>query len=314
MVFKFLPSLYLGWGLGSNDAANVFGPQVNSGTIRYRNAVILAAIFIVVGAILEGRRGLSTVGGISDLVLFTAIISTLSAALTVSLMSRLGLPVSTSQAVIGSIIGLSLLRGNPVDYTKLTKILTCWILTPLGSVIAAFILYNLLAVVWQRRTRNLLTFNFMVRWFSIVIGCYAAYSLGANNLANVMGAFVGADLIDEFPATILGGLSISLGVLTYSRNVMYTVGKKITQLDPFSALVVVLTEAITLHVFAMIGVPVSSSQAVVGAVVGVGLVKGMRMVNRKTLVVILAGWILTLLGSAILASVLGWIAALIFRV
>jgi len=156
MVFKFLPSLYLGWGLGSNDAANVFGPQVNSGTIRYRNAVILAAIFIVVGAILEGRRGLSTVGGISDLVLFTAIISTLSAALTVSLMSRLGLPVSTSQAVIGSIIGLSLLRGNPVDYTKLTKILTCWILTPLGSVIAAFILYNLLAVVWQRRTRNLL--------------------------------------------------------------------------------------------------------------------------------------------------------------
>ena len=85
MVFKFLPGLYLGWGLGSNDAANVFGPQVNSGTIRYRNAVILAGIFIVIGAIFQGRRGFDAVGGISDLVLFTAIISTLSAALTVSL-------------------------------------------------------------------------------------------------------------------------------------------------------------------------------------------------------------------------------------
>jgi len=313
MVFKFLPGLYLGWGLGSNDAANVFGPQVNSGTIRYRNAVILASIFLLVGAVLEGRRGLSTVGGISDLVLFTAIISTLAAALTVSIMSRFGLPVSTSQAVIGSIIGLSVLRGNSVDYAKLTKIFTCWILTPLGSVIAAFILYNLLSRAWQSRTKNLITFNFTVRWLSIIIGCYAAYSLGANNLANVMGTFVGADLIKPLPATVLGGLSISLGVLTYSRNVMYTVGKKITPLDPFSALIVVLAEAITLHVFAMIGVPVSSSQAVVGAVVGVGLVKGSRMVNRTTLIIILAGWILTLIGSAILAVALGWVAALIFH-
>lgn len=313
MIFKFLPGLYLGWGLGSNDAANVFGPQVNSGTIRYRNAVILASIFILVGALLEGRRGFSTVGGISSLVLFTAIISTLAAALTVSLMSRFGLPVSTSQAVIGSIIGLSILRGNPVDYTKLTKIFTCWILTPLGSVIAAFILYNLLSRFWQSRTKNLITFNFMVRWLSIIIGCYAAYSLGANNLANVMGTFVGANLIKPLPATILGGLSIALGVLTYSRNVMYTVGKKITPLDPFSALIVVLAEAVTLHIFAVIGVPVSSSQAVVGAVVGVGLVKGARMVNRTTLIIILAGWILTLIGSAILAAALGWIAALIFH-
>jgi len=313
MVFKFLPGLYLGWGLGSNDAANVFGPQVNSGTIRYRNAVILASIFLLVGAVLEGRSGFATVGGISDLVLFTAIISTFAAALTVSLMSHFGLPVSTSQAVIGSIIGLSILRGNSVDYTKLTKIFTCWILTPLGSAVAAFILYNLLSRAWQSRTKNLITFNFTVRWLSIIIGCYAAYSLGANNLANVMGAFVGADLIKPLPATILGGLSISLGVLTYSRNVMYTVGKKITPLDPFSALIVVLAEAITLHVFAMIGVPVSSSQAVVGAVVGVGLVKGMRMVNRMTLIIILVGWILTLIGSAILAVAMGWVAALIFH-
>jgi PiT family inorganic phosphate transporter len=129
-----------------------------------------------------------------------------------------------------------------------------------------------------------------------------------------MGTFVGANLISPFPAVILGGISISAGVLTYSRNVMYTVGKKITPLDPFSALIAVFAEALMLHLFAQIGVPVSSSQAVVGAVVGVGLVKGMRMINRTTLVIILVGWMLTLLGSAVAAYMLGWIAAIFLRV
>jgi PiT family inorganic phosphate transporter len=313
VILKFLPGLYLGWGLGSNDAANVFGPQVNSGTIRYRNAVILAAIFITVGAILEGGRGFSTIGGISDLVLTTAIVSALAAALTVSVMSRLGLPVSTSQAIIGSIIGISLFNRSPVSYAKLTKVFVCWFLTPIGAAIFAFVLYNLLARLWQKRTRNLIIFNSTVRMLSILIGCYAAYGLGANNVANVMGTFVGANLISPFRATVLGGVSICTGVLTYSRNVMYTVGKKITPLDPFSALIAVLAEAITLHIFAMIGVPVSSSQAVVGAVVGVGLVKGMNVINRTTLVMILVGWILGLLGSGIVAYSASWVIGFFLR-
>jgi PiT family inorganic phosphate transporter len=313
IILKFLPGSYLGWSLGSNHAANVFGPQVNSGTIKYRNAIILAAAFIVVGAVLEGRKCFSIIGGISDLVLVTAIISTLAAGLTVNLMSYLGLPVSTTQAIVGSIIGLSLLKGNPIDYTTVTKIFICWILTPVGAIIIAFISYNLLALIWQKRTRNLVTFSLMVRVLSILIGCYAAYSLGANNVANVMGTFVGANALAPFSATILGGISISAGVLTYSRNVMYTVGKKITPLDPFSALIAVLAEAITLHLFAQIGVPVSSSQAVVGAVVGVGLVKGTRMINRITLIIILAGWILTLLSSAAAAYALGWMTGTLLQ-
>ncbi len=314
MPLKFLPSLYLGWGLGSNDAANVFGPQVNSNIIEYRKATILTAVFVIVGAALEGHRALLTIGGISELVLATAVIAALAAALAVSVMSYMGLPVSTTQAIVGSIIGLSLLKGNPVDHAKLTKILICWLLTPIGSALAAFILYNLLAYVWQRRMKDLITFDRTVRTLSILIGCYAAYALGANNVGNVMGTLVGTNTISPLWATILGGLSISIGVLTYSRNVMYTVGKKITPLDPFSALVAVLAEAVTLHSFAQVGVPVSSSQAVVGAIVGVGLVKGMRMINKRTMLNILVGWILTLLGSAIVAYILGKVAGFFFAV
>jgi PiT family inorganic phosphate transporter len=74
---------------------------------------------------------------------------------------------------------------------------------------------------------------------------------------------------------------------------METVGKKLVRLDPFSALIVVLAEAITVHLYTFIGVPVSTSQAVVGGVLGVGLVKGINTVSRRTLMNILIGWFLT---------------------
>ena len=314
MFLKFLPNLYLGWGLGSNDAANVFGPQVNSDIIKYRKATILTAEFVILGALLEGRAALSTIGNISDLSLATAIIAPLAAALTVSIMSYLGLPISTTQAVVGSIIGLSILKSNPINYATLIKILICWLVTTPAGALAAFILYKSLAYFWQKRIKNLIIFDRTVKILSILIGCYAAYALGANNVGNVMGTLVGAKIVSPLWATLLGGLSISTGVLTYSKNVMYTVGKKITPLAPFSALVAVLAEAIILHLFAMIGVPVSSSQAIVGAVVGIGLVRGTGMINRKTIINILLGWILTLFASAAAAYILGRAAGLFFTI
>ena len=313
-MFKLLiplPGLYLGWGLGSNDAANVFGPQVNSEVIRYRTATILTAIFVIIGALFEGRKCFETVGGITDLVIWTAVVSALAAALTVNLMSYLKIPVSTSQAIVGAIIGVGLLRHTEIKYILLRKVFICWILTPLGAVVIAYLLYRFFAFVWQRRVKNLMVFNRIVGISSIIIGCYAAYTLGANNVANTTGTFVGVvPGFSPYMATLLGGGSIALGALTYSRNVMYTVGKKITLLDPFSALIAVLAQAITLHIYAQIGVPVSSSQAVVGAVVGVGLVKGMKMVNKKTLTNIFTGWIFTLVGSGAVAYSLGWVVRL----
>jgi PiT family inorganic phosphate transporter len=135
-------------------------------------------------------------------------------------------------------------------------------------------------------------------------GCYAAYSLGSNNVANVTGVYVGADLLSAQQAAWLGGVSIAVGVLTYSRKVMMTVGKGIAPLDPFSAFVVVLAEALTLHLFTQIGVPVSSSQAVVGAVVGVGLVGNMRTVSSGMLGKIAMSWLLTPLSAGLLAYLL----------
>ena len=74
---------------------------------------------------------------------------------------------------------------------------------------------------------------------------------------------------------------------------METVGRNLVRLDPFSALVVVLAEAVTVHFFSFVGVPVSTPQAVIGAVLGVGIVKGAHTVSRRTLANIFIGWFLT---------------------
>lgn len=75
------------------------------------------------------------------------------------------------------------------------------------------------------------------------------------------------------------------------------IGKQITALDPISALVATMATAITIHLFTQLGIPVSTSQAIVGAVVGVGLTKGIMGVNRRTLMVIPAGWVISVAGS-----------------
>jgi len=148
------------------------------------------------------------------------------------------------------------------------------------------------------RIRTLPTFTVLMKLGLIAVGCYGAYALGANNVANVVGAFVGASVLSARTGVILGGLSIVVGSVTFSKRVMTTVGSRITPLDPFSALVVIMAEAITVHIYTQIGVPVSTSQAVVGAVAGIGLLSGVKMINRTMLLFILIGWILTPVISA----------------
>ena len=94
-------------------------------------------------------------------------------------------------------------------------------------------------------------------------------------------------------ACLIGGLSIAIGVLTFSRGVMITVGRGLVRLDAFSAFIVILAEGVTVHFYAVVGVPVSTSQAVVGGVLGIGIVKGVKTVNRRVLRDILLAWAAT---------------------
>ena len=291
-MLSLLGGVFLGWSLGANDAANTFGSAVSSRMVKFSTAAILAAIFVLIGALLEGEAGIRTLQGLTSLSLKQAVVSSVAAAVTVTLMTLLRLPVSTSQAAVGAILGIGFLNRQ-INTAGLGKVVACWVGTPIGGIITAFVLYKLIAHAFNRSNLDLIRSDICLRIALVGAGIYASYTLGANNVANVTAVFVGAGKLNVFVACLVGGGSIALGVLTFSRGVMETVGRRLVRLDPFSALIVVLAEGLTVHFYTFVGVPVSTSQAVVGAVIGIGLLKGINTVNRRTLANIAVGWLMT---------------------
>jgi len=302
---RILGGVFLGWALGSNDSANVFGTAVSSFMLRYRTATILIAIFVLLGAMVGGMPGIKTYGSLTPQSITTAFYISIAAAITVTLMTFAQLPVSTSQAVVGGILGIGILQGK-IEFHSLTKVVLCWLGTPTGAALIAFLLYFTLSKFLRQFHLHFLTYDKLMRRLLIIAGAYGAYALGANNVANVTGVFFQAKTITAFQALFIGGLSIGLGAITYSRKVMITVGRRIIPLDAFSAFIAVLAEAITVHIYAMVGVPVSTSQAIVGAVVGIGIFKGIRVISKNTIIKIIIGWFLTPALGATLSFVFGF--------
>jgi PiT family inorganic phosphate transporter len=292
MTFSLLGGVFLGWSLGANDAANIFGTAVSSKMLRFYTAALLASCFVLLGAALAGQPGIETLKSLTSLTSNKAMISSLAAALTLSIMSLLGLPVSTSQAVVGAIIGVGFMNQQ-LNLGGLGKVVACWFGTPFGGALVAILLYRGVGSLYNMLPLNFFQSDIFLRMALILAGAYGAFALGANNVANVAAVFVGAGQITVLGATLIGGASIALGILTFSRPVMETVGKKLVKLDPFSSFIVSLALAITIHFYALLGVPVSSSQAVIGGVLGVGMVKGMNTINRGTLKRVFFGWFLT---------------------
>lgn len=302
-MWKLAGGIFLGWGLGSNDSANIFGTGVAANVVKYRTAIVLTSLFLIIGALLEGDKGMHTVGDMSRVTDTAAFVATFSAGLCMALFSYLALPVSASQAIMGAVLGIGIISGIP-DFSKIYKVVGCWILTPAGGILFTTILYPLFGRLFQIFLMNIRYRNLFIRFSLVFAGCYGAYSLGANNVANVTGVYVGSGLLSPFGATVIGSLSMAFGVLSYSRNVMDTVGKKIVELDGFSAFISTLAAAITVHVFTQVGVPVSTSQAIVGAVVGIGILKGTKTVRKRSLAEIAIGWVSTPLASGLIAYVL----------
>lgn len=299
-MWRIFGGVLIGWGLGSNDSANIFGTGVAANVLKYRTAIVLISIFVIIGAWLEGYKSMDTVGEMSKMSHNAAFIAAFSAGICVSVFSFLSLPVSTSQAIMGAVLGVGMISGIP-DFTRLYKVILCWIFTPIGALILSGFLYPIFGRLFRRFLRNIQLRNIFIKSALVFAGCYGAYSLGANNVANVTGVYVGSGFLTPFQASLIGSMSIAFGVLTYSKKVMNTVGRRIVELDGFSAFISEFSAAITVHFFTQVGVPVSTSQAIVGGVTGVGLIKGARTVSKRTLIEIMVGWISTPLSSGVIA-------------
>lgn len=297
-----LGGIYLGWALGSNDAANVFGTAVASRIITFRRAALICAAAVIIGAVLQGERGIDTLSELTSQTTTTVVIVSVSAAIVVTLMTFLGLPISTSQAVVGAIAGVGLATNN-MDWAALVKVVVSWVSTPIGAMLLAIVFSRLLSLFFRHVRLGILTRDNLLFSGLVVVGIYGSYALGANNVANVTGVFSGQipGLSDTHLAAI-GGTAIALGVLTFSRRVMMSVGSSLVTLNAQTAFIAVLSMAVTVHIFALIGVPVSTSQGIVGGVIGVGLMHGVHTVRLRMLRNIAVGWLMTPVLALVLSA------------
>jgi inorganic phosphate transporter, PiT family len=304
-LFGFAPlggGLFLGWVIGANDSANVFGTAVATRIITLRTACVLCALAVMAGAGLQGAEGIRTLSGITHQTIPTAVVVSLAAALTGTVMTYLRIPISTSQAVVGAILGIGLATRD-VNFRPLVKVIVCWIGTPIGSMLIAMIVYKLLGWIIEHVPMSIFTRDKLLWSGLIIVGVYGSYALGANNVTNSTGIFSGLiEGVSDAHLALIGGFAISVGAVTYSKRVIASIGSGIVRLDAFTALVAVLAMSVTVHIFAIIGAPVSTSQGIVGAILGIGVLRGAQGIRFGVLRNIAVGWLMTPLLSLVLAA------------
>lgn len=350
MIYLLLfAGLFMGWSLGTNDAANAFGTAVATRVIKYRTAVTIIALLVVIGAFIGGENNIDKVAELStsneviaseqvvldavenntveDLRLKSALKAAIiftCAGLTVFVMSYLKFPVSANQSITGAIIGWGLFYAdysNPevlaINLPQIGKFASTWILNPLGAGLISFAIVYLFNKFIAQRLTTLKGYDTFVKVGYLLSGAFASYSIGQNSSANVTALYydaafektgVAANLLTSpRVAATIGGIAIAVGVLTFSKRVMMTVGTSIAEISQTDGFLVIIAMALTVIIMGnWMGIPVSTSQAVVGAVMGAGLTKGVKNVNFGVFKNIGIAWI----SSPTVAGLLAYLVAL----
>ena len=338
----------MGWSLGTNDAANAFGTAVATRVVKYKHAVIIIAVLVVVGAFFMGENNIGKVAELANsnkvtpsimqveqavenettevLRLQTSIKAAIifaCAGLTVFLMSYLKFPVSANQSITGGIIGWGLFYANyanpevlAINLPQIQKFVITWVINPLGSGCIAALLVAFFNRFVTKRLNSISGYDRMIKIGYLVAGAFASYSIGMNSSANVTALYydpffaqtgVASNLLTNPTLTAtIGGIAIAIGVLTYSKRVMMTVGTSIAELTPLEGFLVVISMSLTIVIMGnWMGIPVSTSQAVVGAVIGAGMVKNFRSVHYGVFKRIAIAWV----SSPLIAGIMTYIVA-----
>lgn len=299
-LFYISTGLFLGWSLGSNNMSNMFGSALGMRMVSLRIARILAFVFVILGACLSGQgttHTLQQLGAIQQLPI--AFMVALSAGLTLFFMSRVGMPVSATQAIVGAWLGWCVYAQKDISIPLVGKIVASWFISPLIAAVIAFVLAWSLRTFLRAHPVSLLYRDAYTRVGLILAGAASAYAVGANSIANVMAPFVKAVNLSDW---VIGGwvisahqqlcflcaLSMALGTWTFSRRVSYTIGKGLARLSAIEAFVTVCTHALVLFLFSSVAlrgllhachfvsvplVPIASPGAMIGALIGVSLLK-----------------------------------------
>jgi inorganic phosphate transporter, PiT family len=316
---------------GFHDAANSIATVVTTRVLTPGQAVVWAAFFNFVAAFTFGTAVAKTIGsGLIDVTKVDSIVimaGLLGAILWDLYTWYIGLPTSSSHALIGGYAGAAIVKAglSVIVVEGWTKTLSFIVISPLiGMLLGAFFI---VVIYWLFRRKTLKETDNIFRRGQLISA--AAYSLGhgTNDAQKTMGIIAGVlfthpmlqpmvtasdgSLFIPFWIVLLAHAAIGLGTLSGGWRIIHTMGSKITKLKPMGGFAAELAGAVALFASASLGIPVSTTHTITGAIVGVGSMRRLSAVRWNVAGRIVWAWILTIPASAAVAAILYYLLSFI---
>ena len=300
---------------GFHDAANSIATVVSTRVLSPGKAVIWAAFFNFVAAFVFGTAVAKTVGsGMIDIkiVTFAVVFAGLTGAIVWDLITwYFGLPTSSSHALIGGYAGAAVAKAGfaALIPSGWTKTLIFIFLSPLIGFVAGLLLMT--AIYWIFRWTPPSRVDRWFRRLQLVSAAFFSLNHGANDAQKTMGIIAGilyaAGYITEFRidmwVVLVAHSAIGLGTLAGGWRIIHTMGSKITKLQPVGGFAAETGAATALMIATISGVPVSTTHAITGAIVGVGATRRLSAVRWGVARQIVWAWVLTIPAAFAIGSI-----------
>ena len=298
---------------GFNDSANSVATVIGTRVLRPIHAVALSAAANFIGPFVFGVAVATTIakGIVSpDEITVYMIIGGLAGAIAwSSLCTYFGLPISNSHSLIGGIMGAAIigLGFETLVYGGLTKVFAGIIIAPIGGIVFGMALVGIIIAVFAKRRPAVVNRTF--GRLSIISSAWLALTHGANDGQKTMGIIVlilfSAGIISEIhmPLWVIVAAASAMGLGTFfgGYKVIKTLGLKITRLKPYQGFAAQTGGGVMLAIFAVLGIPASTTHAITGSVMGAGAARRKRAVRWKVSRQIIFSWVITIPGAAGLA-------------
>ena len=298
---------------GFNDSANSVATVIGTRVLKPLHAVALSAAANFAGPFIFGVAVATTIakGIVSpDEITVYMIIGGLAGAIAwSSLCTYFGLPISNSHSLIGGIMGAAIigLGFEQLVYGGLTKVFAGIIIAPIGGVIFGMVLVGIIIAVFAKYRPAVVNRTF--GRLSIISSAWLALTHGANDGQKTMGIIVlilfSAGIISEIhmPLWVILAAASAMGLGTFfgGYKVIKTLGLKITRLKPYQGFAAQTGGGVMLAIFAILGIPASTTHAITGSVMGAGAARRIRAVRWKVSRQIIFSWVITIPGAAGLA-------------
>ncbi|MHA1829920.1 MAG: inorganic phosphate transporter [Candidatus Helarchaeota archaeon] len=316
LIIFIILSIVIAFGIGSND--ETFSTIYGSRTLQMKHILILTTIFAISGTLILGRNVSKTVGtGILTITITNSVVITvlISTAIWLILSSILKLPISTTHATIGSILGIGLFLGgsNSINWNTVLVMSIYWILSPIIGYFVAYFSYKIIHKLIINKLSGLRSFERAEKIFSyilIAVISINAFSRSGNDCSNAVGILTGieAGVMDLNLALLITGIGFSLGIIVLGRGVIKNVGT-LTELHPSTAFACEIPISVILFIGTLYGIPLSGSHIIVGALIG--LAKARKTPTKKGLWKLILIWLLTFPASALISVIIYFPTSLI---